>query len=131
MDVKNFDLIVLGGGPAGTSGAFAAGRFGKRVALIESSGVLGGAGVNTGTIPSKTLRESALLLNGCRTRRILGIDIQVRRQSLLADFMYHAANVSAAEREALELRARETGVERLTGTPRFVDRHTIVVTDGV
>ena len=88
--MKNFDLIVLGGGPAGTNGAFAAGRFGKRVALIESSEVLGGAGANTGTIPSKTLCESALLLNGCRARKILGVDIQDLRQSMLADFMYHA-----------------------------------------
>src|SRR5260370_28951809 len=130
MDLENCDLIVLGGGPAGTSGAFAAGMFGKRVALIETSEVLGGAGANTGTIPSKTLRESALLLNGWRTRKILGVDVQVRRQSVLADFMYHAANVSAAERQALELRAHETCVERFTGTGRFIDPHTIVVANG-
>ena len=128
--MQNFDLIVLGGGPAGTSGAFVAGRFGKRVALIESSEVLGGAGANTGTIPSKTLRESALLLNGWRSRKILGVDVQVRQQSKLADFMHHAANVSAAERQALELRARETGVERFTGTASFIDPHTIAVTNG-
>src|SRR5258708_39896732 len=102
----NFDLIVLGGGPAGTSGAFAAGMFGKKVALIESSDVLGGAGTNTGTIPSKTLRESALLLNGWRARKILGVDVQVRQQSKLAHFMNHAAHVSAAERHRLANRAR-------------------------
>src|SRR5258705_1272593 len=119
MDLQNFDLIILGGGPAGTSGAFAAGMFGKKVALIESSEVLGGAGANTGTIPSKTLRESALLLSGWRSRKILGVDVQVRQQSKLAHFMYHAAHVSAAERERLENRARDTGVERFTGKTRF------------
>src|SRR4051794_27847296 len=112
---QTFDLIVLGGGSAGTSAAFAAGLFGERVALVERSEVLGGAGANTGTIPSKTLRESALLLNGWRARKVLGMDLQVRRQAGLADFMYHTANVSSAERRQLEQRARETGVDRFTG----------------
>jgi NAD(P) transhydrogenase len=127
---REFDLVVIGGGPAGTSGAFAAGQFGKRVALIESSDALGGAGANTGTIPSKTLRESSLLLNGWKTRKLLGVEVQVRRQARLADFTHHAANVSAAMRERLEQRAFETGVERISGRGRFVDPHTIAVTDG-
>jgi NAD(P) transhydrogenase len=124
---KDFDLVVLGGGPAGTSGAFAAGLFGKKAALVERSEFLGGAGANTGTIPSKTLRESALLLNGWRARKVLGVDVQVRREAKLADFMYHTANVSGAERRRLEQRARETNVERFAGTGRFVDPHTIAV----
>lgn len=125
---RDFDLIVLGGGPAGTSGAFAAGLFGKKVALVERSEFLGGAGANTGTIPSKTLRESALLLNGWRARKVLGVDVHVRREARLADFMHHTENVSGAERRRLEQRAEETGVERFVGTGRFVDPHTIAVT---
>lgn len=56
---KDFDLEVIGGGPAGISGANTAAIFGKRVALVEKLGKVGGAGINTGTIPSKTLRETA------------------------------------------------------------------------
>jgi len=120
---RHFDLIALGGGPAGTSGAFAAGHFGKRVALVEASGALGGAGSNTGTIPSKTLRESSLLLNGWRTRKLLGVDVQVKRQARLKEITHHAEHVAAATRQRLESRARETGVERFTGHGRFLDPH--------
>ena len=126
---QNFDLIVLGGGSAGTSAAFASGLFGKRVALIERSEFLGGAGTNTGTIPSKSLRESALLLNGWRARKVLGVELQVRQQARLADFMYHTANVAATERRRLERRARETGVERFVGTGRFIDPNTIAIAE--
>jgi NAD(P) transhydrogenase len=128
-NAQTFDLVVVGGGSAGTSGAFAAGSFGKKVALVERCERLGGAGVNTGTLPSKTLRESALLLNGWRARKVLGVDVQVRQEAKLAEFMYHASHVCAAERERLEFRAKETGVERLVGSGCFIDPHTIVVTD--
>ena len=118
---QNFDLIVLGGGSAGTSAAFASGLFGKKVALIERSEFLGWCRRECGYHPSKSLRESALLLNGWRKRKVLGVELQGRQQARLADFMYHTANVSATERRRLEQRARETGVERLVGTGRFID----------
>jgi NAD(P) transhydrogenase len=126
-DTPQFDLVVLGGGSAGSSGALAAGLFGKKVALVERSEFLGGAGTNTGTVPSKTLRETALLLSGWRTRKILGVDLRVRRSAKLADFLHRAADVSAAERQYLEDRTRERAVERLAGEGRFVDPHTIAV----
>src|SRR5947209_9784086 len=74
-----YDLIVIGSGPAGEKGAAQAAYFGKSVALIEREPVLGGACVNTGTIPSKTLRESALALSGFRQRgfREGAIDISI------------------------------------------------------
>jgi len=75
MRQANCDLVVLGGGPAGTAGATAAGLLGRRVALIEKSQQVGGAGINTGTIPSKTLRETALALTGLRSRRLYGVDL--------------------------------------------------------
>ena len=64
MANKTYDLLVLGSGPAGEKGAAQAAYFGKNVALIEKEDVLGGAAANTGTLPSKTLRESALYLSG-------------------------------------------------------------------
>ena len=74
MASDSFDLIVIGSGPAGEKGAAQAAYFGKRVALVERERRLGGAGVNTGTLPSKTLRETALYFSGLRQRGLYGID---------------------------------------------------------
>ena len=93
MNTSSYDLVVIGGGPAGTSGALTAAAFGKRVALVELTGVLGGAGINTGTIPSKTLRESALLLSGWRTRKLLGLVVAQRNEAKLPDFTHHEQQV--------------------------------------
>jgi NAD(P) transhydrogenase len=71
--MEHYDLIVIGSGPAGEKGAAQAAYFGKRVAMIESSANVGGAGVN-GTAPSKTLREAALYFSGLRQRGLFGID---------------------------------------------------------
>ena len=71
---KRFDLVVIGSGPAGEKGAAQAAYFGKSVALIERSDYLGGTGINTGTVPSKTLRETALYFSGLRQRGLYGID---------------------------------------------------------
>src|SRR6476660_5517893 len=113
-----FDLIVLGGGPAGASAAGAAGFLGKRAALVESSGMLGGAGINTGTIPSKTLRETALVLSGWRSRRLFGVDLSLQREATVGDFMGHSKNVTAAERTRTETRLALGKVARFTGHAR-------------
>lgn len=127
-----YDLIVIGGGPAGSSGALVAAAFGNKVALVEQAGCLGGAGINTGTIPSKTLRESALLLSGWRARKLLGISMARREEARLADFTRHEQYVAATSREQIEARCRDQGVEVIAGQGRFLDPHTIGVrcTDG-
>ena len=70
----HYDLVVIGSGPAGEKGAAQAAYFGKRVCLIERAPKPGGAAVNTGTIPSKTLRETALYFSGLRQRGLYGVD---------------------------------------------------------
>jgi len=122
-----FDLVVLGGGPAGSSGATAAGLLGKKVALVEQASVVGGAGINTGTIPSKTLRETALMLSGWRSRQLHGVDLSLRREATVADFMRHERQVTAGERERMEERLARRGVTRFQGAGSFVDAHTIRV----
>ena len=87
MPDHSFDLIVLGGGPAGASAAAATGFLGKRAAVVERARDLGGAGINTGTLPSKTLRETALVLSGWRSRRLFGVDLSLQREATVADFM--------------------------------------------
>ena len=75
MDSEQFDLVVIGSGPAGEKGAAQAAYFGKKVALIEGKRLVGGTAANTGTLPSKTLRETALFLSGYRNRDLSGLNV--------------------------------------------------------
>src|ERR1700732_5610190 len=86
-EARAYALIVIGGGPAGIIGAATAATFGNTVALVDSHDELGGAGANTGTVPSKTLRETALALSGTRSRDIYGVDLSLRREATIADLM--------------------------------------------
>lgn len=124
---QQFDLIVIGGGPAGISGANAAAIFGKRVALVEKLREVGGAGINTGTLPSKTLRETALALSGLRSRKLFGVDLSLRREATVADFMRHKANVAAHDRQRREKQLRAFHVKTFHGLASFVDPHTVRV----
>ncbi len=127
MPDHTFDLIVLGGGPAGASAASAAGFLDKRAALVELAGMLGGAGINTGTIPSKTLRETALVLSGWRSRRLFGVDLSLQRETTIGDFMRHEKNVTAGERGRMQSLLDLRGVTRFRGAGSFLDPHTIRV----
>jgi NAD(P) transhydrogenase len=122
-----FDLVVVGGGPAGISGAVSAGTLGKRVGLIEKEVVVGGAGINTGTIPSKTLRETALILSGGKSRRLFGIDLSLRREATVADFMHHEKTVKLQERRRSEGHLALRNVTTFQGLASFVDPHTVRV----
>ena len=86
--MENFDVIVVGSGPAGEKAAAQAAYFGKRVLVIEKETVVGGAMVNTGTIPSKTLRETSLFLSGKKQRGMYGIDQQIAREITVQDLMF-------------------------------------------
>ena len=123
--ISTFDLVVIGGGPAGSSGALAGGLLGKKAALVEREALVGGAGINTGTIPSKTLRETSLMLSGWRARRLLGVDLSLRREATIADFMRGEKQVTSSERRRLEARLAHRGVTRFHGEASFVDPHTI------
>ncbi|HEV2296325.1 MAG TPA: Si-specific NAD(P)(+) transhydrogenase [Tepidisphaeraceae bacterium] len=129
MSVFEYDLVVIGGGPAGEKGAAQAAYFGHRTAVVERAPELGGACINTGTIASKTLRESALFLSGAKARQLYGIDARPKPNVTLSDFMYRKNVVRDAER----LRARRNldrhGIERITGTARIGDPHTVLVTE--
>jgi NAD(P) transhydrogenase len=91
-----FDLIVIGAGPAGEKGAAQAAYFGKKVCIIERAPKPGGAAVNTGTIPSKTLRETALYFSGLRQRGLYGVDLRVKHDITIGDFMYRERAVVEA-----------------------------------
>jgi NAD(P) transhydrogenase len=122
-----FDLVVIGGGPAGASGADRAALLGKRVALVERCEHLGGAGINTGTIPSKTLRETALVLAGWRSRRLFGVDLSVSPEATLTDLSWRAEQVERTEREWMRARLDRDAVAVFQGTARFADAQTVDV----
>src|SRR5262249_447438 len=125
MEPTSYDLIVIGSGPAGESGAAAASLFGKRVAMVEKSPLVGGASANTGTLPSKTLRESALAISGLKARARYGVDLSLRREATVAEFMYHERRVTANERKRVERNLSRNGVVLYHGAASFLDAHTV------
>ena len=129
MSTCEFDLVVIGGGPAGTSGAIVSGLLGKSVALIEKAATIGGAGINTGTIPSKTLRETALALSGWRSRQLFGVDLSLRREATIAEFMHHQNQVTGNERKRVQSRLHSTKTETIIGAAAFVDPHTLRISN--
>jgi NAD(P) transhydrogenase len=126
-DTLKVDLIVIGGGPAGVVGATTAASMGKKVALVEHSVELGGAGANTGTVPSKTLRETALALSGVRSRGLYGVDLSLRREATVADFLRHEQHVKAGMNHLLSERMDASNTEVYCGSAAFVDSHTVRV----
>ncbi len=123
----DYDLVVIGSGPAGEKGAAQAAYFGKRVALIERAPHLGGAGINTGTLPSKTLRETALYFSGLRQRGLYGIDYSLKDGLTVGDFMHRKDVVIESERELIERNLARHGVEVLRGEASLRDAHTVRV----
>ncbi len=119
--------MVIGSGPAGEKGAAQAAYFGKRVALVECAPLLGGTSCNTGSLPSKTLRETALALSGFRSRQLFGVDLAVRRGATVQDLLVHERRVTSAEREAIAENLRRHHTDAYTGLASFVDPHTIRV----
>jgi NAD(P) transhydrogenase len=95
-DLKTYDLMVIGGGPAGIAAATEASSFGRSVSLVELHQEIGGAGINTGTVPSKTLRETALALSGLKSRNLYGVDLSLRREVTVADFLGREEHVKDA-----------------------------------
>jgi NAD(P) transhydrogenase len=126
-DAKPYDFVIIGGGPAGVTAATELGDRQKRVALVDSHRELGGAGVNTGTIPSKTLRETALALSGLQSRNLYGVDLSVRREVTVNDFLGHEQHVREAFNKSISNRLLARHADIYVGTAAFVDPHTVRV----
>lgn len=124
---EDFDLVVIGSGPAGEKGAVTAALLGKRVAVIEKAEQLGGSSTNTGTIPSKTLRETALALTGLNSRNLYRVDLSLRREVTIRDLMYHEKRVQAEERRRIQERFDNLGIRVFHGEASFVDTHTLEI----
>jgi len=133
MSANEFDLIVIGSGPAGQKGAIAAAKLHKRVAIIDRREMIGGCSLHLGTIPSKTLREAILYLSGIRQRSFYGTSYRVKEDIAAADLMSRVRMVLTRETEVVCNQLRRNGVVTFHGTAHFADPHTIDVTsvDGV
>ncbi|MBM2851258.1 MAG: pyruvate/2-oxoglutarate dehydrogenase complex, dihydrolipoamide dehydrogenase component [Anaerolineales bacterium] len=123
----DYDLIVIGSGPAGEKGAAQAAYFGKKVALIERAPHLGGAGINTGTVPSKTLRETALYFSGLRQRGLYGIDYSLKDNLTVGDFMYRKQIVVESEWGIIQRNLDRHHIEVIYGEASLRDAHTVRV----
>jgi len=126
-ETKSYDLVVIGGGPAGITAAITASDLKKSVALVDFHHELGGAGINTGTVPSKTLRETALALSGLKSRNLYGVDLSLRREVTVADFLGHEQHIKSAFNTSLSNRLQAEHTDVYFGTGTFVDPHTVSV----
>ncbi len=123
----NFDLIVIGCGPGGEKAGAQAAYFGKRVAVIERASHPGGSCINTGTVPSKTLRESALYFSGLNQRGLYGIDYSLKENLTVQDFMHHEREVVEMERRRILKNLELHKIEYIQGQASFEDAHTVSV----
>lgn len=130
MADQSFDLIVIGSGPAGQKGAINAAKLGKRVAVIERDGMVGGASVHTGTIPSKTLRLAVLYLTGFTERAFYGPDYHLRDRITRQDIATRVRLI--VDRETQQVRAQfyRNRIEQFDGTALFLDAHTVEIVNG-
>jgi NAD(P) transhydrogenase len=129
MDANSYDLIVVGTGPAGQKGAIAASKLGKKVAVIDRKETVGGVCLHTGTIPSKTLREAILYLSGFRERTFYGRDYSVSKDITVAELAFRVQKVLGRELEIIRAQLNRNRVATLTGTARFLDDHTLEITN--
>lgn len=126
--MQTFDLIVIGSGPAGQRAAIQGAKAGKRVALIEKKEVVGGVCINTGTIPSKTIREAVLHLSGYYYQNIYGINYRVKERITMADLAFRVQHVIKTEIDVTQAQLSRNAIEMMFGGASFIDAHTIQVT---
>jgi len=123
----SYDLIVIGCGPAGEKAGAQAAYFGKRVLVIERAPNPGGSCINTGTVPSKTLRESALYFSGLGQRGLYGIDYSLKENLTVHDFMHHEREVVEMERRRILKNLALHKIDYVQGQASFEDAHTVTV----
>ena len=127
MSAVKYDLVVIGSGPAGQRAAVAASKMGKRVAVVEAREMVGGVCINTGTIPSKTMREAVLHFSGYNYRGIYGVSYRVKEKITMADLEFRVQAVIKTEVDVTEAQLSRNGIDVVHGIGRFVDPHHIRV----
>jgi NAD(P) transhydrogenase len=129
MEGSRFDLVVLGSGPAGQKAAIQAAKVGASVAVVERRDTIGGVCANTGTIPSKTLREAAVYLTGLSERGLYGQSYRVKDEITIDDLIWRTQQVMAREVDVIRNQLARNHIRVLTGSGRLADPHRIEVSD--
>src|SRR5580692_1343037 len=127
--MREYDIVVIGSGPGGQKAAIAAAKLGKSVAIIERAGMLGGVCVNTGTIPSKTLREAVVYLTGMSQRELYGASYRVKDKITPADLLARTQHVIGKQVDVVRSQLMRNRIDLILGHARFVDPHTIEIED--
>lgn len=127
--MEQYDLIVIGSGPAGEKAAVQAAQNHKRTAVIETRGVVGGVCVHTGTLPSKTLRETVLYLAGLKQRSVYGVVCTVKSDVTVGELMYRTRHVIQNELEVIHNKLMRHGITVLSGRGRLASAHEVEVVD--
>ncbi len=129
MSFKEYDLIVIGSGPAGEKAAIEAARMRKTTAIVERHSVQGGVCIHTGTIPSKTLRETVLYISGLRQRSVYGLVGGVKSDISIRELMYRKDQVIQQEIDVIQQNMARYRIEVIKGTGMISDPNTVVVSD--
>ena len=124
---RDFDLLVIGSGPAGQKAAIQAAKLGRRVAVVERGHMIGGVSIHTGTVPSKTLREAVLYLTGMSQRGIYGQAYRVKQEITSADLFWRMEHVIKREVDVVRSQLGRNHVALLTGSARFTGPHSVEV----
>lgn len=127
MSAVKYDLAVVGSGPSGQRAAVAASKMKKRVVVVEARSVVGGVCINTGTIPSKTMREAVMHLSGYNYRSVYGMNYRVKEKITMADLAFRVQAVIKTEVDVTEAQLSRNGIDVVHGTAHFVDPHQLRV----
>ena len=125
--MAQYDLLVIGTGPAGQKAAVQAAKLGKKVGIIERKEVVGGVCTNTGTIPSKSLREAVLYLSGFRQRTLYGAEYRLKKTITIEDLAFRANHIIKNEIEIVQNQMARNRIDLIFGEARFVDPHRLLV----
>ena len=123
----DFDLLVIGSGPAGQKAAIQAAKLHRRVAIVEKQRTVGGVCINSGTIPSKTLREAVLFLTGMTQRSMYGDSYRVQAEVTMGDLFFRTQSVVQRESDVVHDQLARNHVRILNGAASFADPHTVLV----
>ncbi len=127
--MNTYDLLIIGSGPAGQRAAIFATKLGKRVAVVERMRSVGGVCVNSGTIPSKTMREAVLHLSGYNYRSVYGLNYRVKEKITMADLAFRVQHVIKTEIDVTEAQLSRNNIDVLSGTASFEDASHVRVTN--
>ncbi len=127
--MSDYDLVVIGSGPAGQRAAIAAAKLGRSVALVERDFTVGGACLHEGTIPSKTLREAVSYLSGIRQRELYGSAYRVKEKISIEDLQFRTQRVTEREADVVQDQLIRNYVDIAAGTASFVDLHRVLITN--